>query len=47
VILALAAMAPLLPIVGFHINQALRQFRIGHTLADLRAAARYPADRAP
>ena len=38
VILALAAMAPLLPIVGFHINQALRQFRIGHTLADLRAA---------
>jgi len=26
------------PIVGFHLNQAYRQFRAGHTLADLRAA---------
>jgi len=25
---------PLLPIVGFHLNQARRQFRAGHTLAD-------------
>jgi len=30
--------APLVPIVGFHLNQARRQFRAGHTLADLRAA---------
>jgi serine/threonine-protein kinase len=29
---------PLLPIVGFHLNQARRQFRAGHTLADLRTA---------
>ncbi|MEO8620112.1 MAG: serine/threonine-protein kinase [bacterium] len=29
---------PLLPIVGFHLNQANRQFRAGHTLADLRSA---------
>ena len=29
---------PILPIVGFHINQAHRQFRSGHTLADLRSA---------
>jgi serine/threonine-protein kinase len=32
------ASAPLLPIVGFHLNQARRQFRAGHTLADLRSA---------
>src|SRR6476469_5030740 len=32
------AVAPLLPIVGFHLNQARRQFRAGHTLADLRSA---------
>ena len=37
-LLASVAAAPLLPIVGFHLNQALRQFRAGHTLADLRAA---------
>ena len=39
-ILLLAAIAslPLGPIVGFHINQAYRQFRTGHTLSDLRAA---------
>ena len=29
---------PLLPVVGFHLNQAHRQFRAGYTLADLRAA---------
>jgi serine/threonine-protein kinase len=29
---------PLLPVVGFHLNQAHRQFRAGPTLADLRAA---------
>jgi eukaryotic-like serine/threonine-protein kinase len=36
--LAGIASAPLLPIVGFHLNQARRQFRSGHTLADLRTA---------
>lgn len=29
---------PLVPIVGFHLNQAYRQFRAGHSLADLREA---------
>jgi eukaryotic-like serine/threonine-protein kinase len=29
---------PLFPIVGFHLNQAYRQFRVGHSLADLRSA---------
>ena len=29
---------PLFPIVGYHINQAYRQFRAGHTLTDLRSA---------
>jgi eukaryotic-like serine/threonine-protein kinase len=38
VFLAAVAAAPLLPVVGFHLNQALRQFRAGHTLTDLRAA---------
>ena len=38
VMLASFASAPLLPIVGFHLNQARRQFRAGHTLADLRSA---------
>ena len=37
-VLAALAAAPLLPIVGFHLNQARRQFRAGHTLADLRSA---------
>ena len=37
-LLAGATAAPLLPIVGFHLNQARRQFRAGHTLADLRSA---------
>jgi serine/threonine-protein kinase len=38
VLLAAITSAPLLPIIGFHLNQARRQFRAGHTLADLRAA---------
>lgn len=37
-ILASLATAPLLPVIGYHLNQARRQFRAGHTLADLRAA---------
>jgi serine/threonine-protein kinase len=37
VLLAAITVAPLLPIVGFHLNQARRQFRAGHTLADLRS----------
>jgi hypothetical protein len=38
VLLLGGAAAPLLPILGYHINQARRQFRAGHSLADLRAA---------
>jgi serine/threonine-protein kinase len=38
VLLAAITSLPLLPIVGFHLNQAYRQFRAGHSLADLRAA---------
>ncbi len=38
VLLAAIASLPLLPTVGFHVNQAYRQFKAGHTLADLRAA---------
>jgi serine/threonine-protein kinase len=38
VLLAAITSAPLFPIVGFHVNQALKQFRAGHSLADLRAA---------
>jgi hypothetical protein len=38
VLLAGITALPLLPIVGFHLNQAYRQFRVGHTLADLRTA---------
>jgi serine/threonine-protein kinase len=37
-LLLAAASAPLFPIVGFHLSQAHRQFRAGHTLADLRSA---------
>jgi tRNA A-37 threonylcarbamoyl transferase component Bud32 len=37
-ILGSLALAPLVPIIGFHLNQARRQFRAGHTLADLRTA---------
>jgi eukaryotic-like serine/threonine-protein kinase len=38
VLLAAIASLPLVPIVGFELMQARRQFRAGHTLADLRAA---------
>jgi predicted Ser/Thr protein kinase len=38
VFLAAITAAPLLPIVGFHLNQARRQFLAGHSLADLRSA---------
>lgn len=37
-ILATLTSLPAFPIVGFHVNQAYRQFRAGHTLADLRTA---------
>jgi hypothetical protein len=37
-VVAALASAPLFPIVGFHVYQALRQFRAGHTVADLRSA---------
>jgi serine/threonine-protein kinase len=37
-VLAAAATCPILPIVGFHLEQGRRQFRAGHTLADLRTA---------
>ena len=37
-LLASAAVAPLFPIVGFHLNQAHRQFREGFALPDLRSA---------
>ena len=33
-----AALLPILPIVGFHINQGRKQFRAGYTLTDLRSA---------
>jgi eukaryotic-like serine/threonine-protein kinase len=33
-----ATSLPIFPIIGFHLNQARRQFRAGHTIADLRAA---------
>jgi serine/threonine-protein kinase len=29
---------PIFPIVGYHVNQAYKQFKSGHTLADLRSA---------
>ncbi|MGE0555089.1 MAG: hypothetical protein AB7R55_16790, partial [Gemmatimonadales bacterium] len=38
VFLAAVTAAPLLPIVGFHLHQARRQYRMGHSLADLREA---------
>lgn len=38
VLLSAITSLPLLPIIGFHLNQARRQFRAGHTLADLRFA---------
>ena len=36
-LLATLASLPIFPIVGFHLNQARRQFRAGHSLADLRS----------
>lgn len=33
-----AALLPIFPIIGFHINQGRKQFRAGYTLADLRTA---------
>ena len=38
VLLAGITSLPIFPIVGFHLNQGHRQFRAGHTLADLRSA---------
>ncbi len=32
------ASLPAFPILGFHVNQAHKQFRAGYTLADLRGA---------
>ena len=37
-LLATMAAAPILPILGFHLNQARLQFRAGHSLSDLRTA---------
>ena len=37
-ILAILATLPVVAMLGFHVNQARRLFRSGHTLADLRAA---------
>ncbi len=37
-LLAGLASLPLFPIIGYHLNQARRQFKAGHTLADLRHA---------
>jgi serine/threonine-protein kinase len=36
--LATLATAPIFPVLGFHLHQAHRQFRAGHTVADLRTA---------
>ena len=36
--LATIASLPIFPIIGFHLNQARKQFRAGYTLADLRSA---------
>jgi serine/threonine protein kinase len=38
VLLAVITSLPIFPIVGYHLNQAHRQFSAGHTLADLRSA---------
>ena len=37
-LLAAATSAPLVPIIGFHLNHGRRQFQAGHSLADLRSA---------
>jgi serine/threonine-protein kinase len=39
-VLLTAVLLPIFPVVGFHINQARKQFRAGYTLADLRSALR-------
>ena len=36
-LLATLASLPIFPVIGFHLNQARRQFRAGHSLADLRS----------
>ncbi|CAN5917016.1 hypothetical protein BH11GEM1_BH11GEM1_06730 [soil metagenome] len=38
VVLGSLALSPILPVLGYHLNQARRLFRAGHTLADLRTA---------
>ena len=38
VLLSAITALPLVPVVGFHLNQAYRQFRAGHSLAELRDA---------
>jgi len=38
IVLGTVAVAPIFPIIGFHIHQASRQFKAGHTIADLRTA---------
>lgn len=38
VLLAAITSLPLFPIIGYHVNQARRQFRAGYTLADLQSA---------
>ncbi len=43
VLLAGITSLPLFPVVGFHLNQARRQFRTGYSLADLRWALRIGA----
>ena len=46
VLLACGAAAPLLPIVGFHLHQARRQFLAGHTLATRTALGIAQRERA-
>jgi serine/threonine protein kinase len=36
--LATIASLPIFPVIGFHLNQAHKQFRAGYTLSDLRSA---------
>jgi serine/threonine-protein kinase len=37
-VLATITSLPIFPIIGFHLNQARKQFRAGYTLSDLRSA---------
>jgi serine/threonine-protein kinase len=37
-LLATIASLPIVPIIGFHLNEARKQFRAGYTLSDLRSA---------